>query len=39
MDEFGDGTVINHNIPIPVPGLTGVTAIAAGGAYSVLLEK
>jgi alpha-tubulin suppressor-like RCC1 family protein len=35
--ELGDGTTIDRASPVPVQGLTGVTALAAGNAHSLAL--
>ena len=37
--EVGDGTKTQRNTPVPVTGLTGVVAIAAGNFYSVALKS
>ncbi len=37
--ELGDGTAITRNSPVPVPGLTGVVAIAAGSSHTVVLKS
>ena len=35
--ELGDGTTTNRPTPVPVSGLTGVTAVAAGNTFSLAL--
>jgi hypothetical protein len=36
-NQGGDGTTTQHNTPVPVPGLNGVTMIATGGYHSLAL--
>lgn len=33
--QLGDGTTASTDVPVPVKGLTGVTAVAAGGAHAL----
>lgn len=39
--QLGDGTTANHNLPQPIynPGMTNVTALAAGMGFSLALES
>jgi alpha-tubulin suppressor-like RCC1 family protein len=37
--QLGDGTTTDRATPVPVSGLTGVTAVAAGSAHSVALKN
>jgi alpha-tubulin suppressor-like RCC1 family protein len=37
--ELGDGNKANSDLPVEVSGLTGVTAISAGGSHSLALRK
>ncbi|NMO13423.1 hypothetical protein HPC49_08670 [Pyxidicoccus fallax] len=37
--ELGDGTATRRDVPVPVPGLTGVVAIAAGAYHTVALKQ
>lgn len=37
--ELGDGTTTNRTVPLPVAGLTSITAIAAGGSSSYALRS
>ncbi|MGE5799889.1 MAG: hypothetical protein ACM337_06135 [Syntrophaceae bacterium] len=37
--QLGDGTTIDRYSPVAVSGLTGVTAVAAGGAHSLALKN
>ena len=37
--QLGDGNAINSDVPVEVSGLTGVTAIAAGGSHSLALRE
>jgi len=36
--QLGDGTTAERHIPVQVPGLTGITGIAAGGSQSFALK-
>jgi alpha-tubulin suppressor-like RCC1 family protein len=37
--ELGDGNATNSDVPVEVSGLTGVTAISAGGSHSLALRN
>ena len=37
--ELGDGNATNSDVPVEVSGLTGVTAISAGGSHSLALRE
>src|SRR5262249_31207292 len=37
--QLGDGTTDSHSTPVPVSGLTNVTAIAAGSGHSIALKS
>jgi alpha-tubulin suppressor-like RCC1 family protein len=37
--QLGNGSTADSNLPLQVPGLTGMTAIAAGGAHSLALKS
>ncbi|GII52614.1 hypothetical protein Pth03_10030 [Planotetraspora thailandica] len=39
LGEFGDGTTIGRTTPVQVPGLTGVTQIAAGSYHNLALRS
>lgn len=37
--QLGDGTGVNHRIPVKIPGLMNITAIACGPNFSLALKK
>ncbi len=39
VGQLGDGTTTNKNIPVAVSGLTGITAMAAGGYHALFLKN
>lgn len=37
--QLGDGTLINHQIPVPIPGMSGVIAVSGGFKHTLALKS